>query len=106
MRGVISFLCFIAISYSATDWRQFRGPNGSGVSDAAGLPLDFSLEKNLLWKTPLPKGHSSPVFASDRIFLTGHEDEKLYVFGLERKTGKILWRKQVPRLDPSPVPRR
>jgi outer membrane protein assembly factor BamB len=32
-----------------------------------------------------------------RIFLTAHEDEKLLVIGLERATGKLLWRAEVPR---------
>ena len=97
MRGASLFFLVLGIGTAGTDWRQFRGPNGSGVSDAKSVPQDFGPDKNLLWKTPLPQGHSSPVFAPDRIFLTAHEQEKLFVFGLDRKTGKQLWRKEVPR---------
>ena len=91
------FFLYSVSAFPATEWRQFRGPNSSGVSDAKGLPLEFGVDKNLLWKTALPQGHSSPVLSPDRIFLTGHENEDLFVFGLDRKTGKQLWRKQVPR---------
>ena len=45
------------------DWPQFRGPNGSGAFEAADVPVEFSADKNVLWKTNLPPGHSSPVLA-------------------------------------------
>lgn len=81
----------------AADWPMFRGPNASGVSEAKNLPVEFGPEKNVIWKTPLPGGHSSPVLSADRIYLTAVEDEKLFVFCLERESGKILWRREVPR---------
>ena len=53
------------------------------------------------WKTPLPPGHSSPVFTNTHIFLTAHSPEKdsykLFVIALDRKTGKELWRHEVAR---------
>src|ERR1044072_5233147 len=58
---------------AAEDWPQFRGPNASGISDAKKLPVEFGPEKNVVWKTQLPPGHSSPVIFGDRIFLTGAE---------------------------------
>ena len=57
----------------AEEWTQFRGPNGSGVSASTGLPTEFGPEKNVVWKTPLPPGHSSPVLTKDRIFVTAYE---------------------------------
>src|SRR5215213_6082786 len=60
----------------AEDWPQFRGPNGSGVSVSTGLPEAFGPEKNLVWKTPLPPGHSSPVLTRDRVFVTAYAEEK------------------------------
>ena len=60
----------------AEDWPQFRGPNGSGVSTSTGLPEEFGPEKNVVWKTPLPPGHSSPVLTRDRIFVTAYEKTK------------------------------
>ena len=64
----------------------------------------------------LPAGHSSPVISGDRIFLTGAEGGKraeagrqkivdeggaLYTICLDRRTGKILWKREVhaPRLE-------
>ena len=81
----------------AADWPMFRGPNASGVSEAKNLPVEFGPDKNLIWKTDLPPGHSSPVISANRIFLTAVDAEKLFVFCLERESGKILWRREVPR---------
>lgn len=53
------------------NWPQFRGPAGQGVTREAGLPLEWSDRKNVLWKTELPgRGHSSPIVWGNRIFLT------------------------------------
>ena len=86
----------------AQDWPQFRGPNGSGVSATTNLPVEFGPTKNVLWKTELPPGHSSPVLTRNRIFVTAHTKEKanykLLVICLDRQTGKILWQREVPRL--------
>src|SRR5262245_58570568 len=89
------------------DWSRFRGPNGTGVSDATNLPVDFGPEKSVVWKTALPPGHSSPVLARTRIYITSHTalDPKnktsyqLFVIALDRKTGKELWRREVPRVN-------
>lgn len=102
----------LAVSAAAAEWPQFRGPNGLGVSGATHLPFEFGPAKSVVWKTTLPPGHSSPVIDGDRIFLTGAEggkpkdverqkivDEggKLFTLCIDRRTGKILWRKEVPR---------
>ena len=84
-------------TFAADEWSQFRGPNGTGVSETKGLPSEFGPTKNVLWKTPLPPGHSSPVLTRDRIFVTGHSTDKLFVICLDRATGKILWQREVPR---------
>lgn len=85
---------------ASDDWPQFRGPNSSGVSTAANLPAEFGPDKNVVWKTPLPPGHSSPVLTADRIFLTAYErnqtTSKLFVISLDRATGKIVWQRDVP----------
>ncbi len=81
----------------AADWPGFRGHNASGVSTTTGLPVEFGPTKNVVWKTPLPPGHSSPVLTADRIFVTAFEEEKLFVIALDRAAGKILWRREVPR---------
>jgi outer membrane protein assembly factor BamB len=61
------------------NWPQWRGPQRNGVSSAKGLPLEWSAEKNVLWKTAIEgRGHSSPVIWGDRLFLTTDiEGEKI-----------------------------
>jgi outer membrane protein assembly factor BamB len=93
----ILLVCSTAFTLAASDWPQFRGPNAFGVSGTTGLPTEFGPGKNVVWKTALPPGHSSPVLSADRIFLTAFDDEHLYVITLDRATGKILWRREVPR---------
>ena len=88
----------IGLCVWAADWPNFRGPNSSGVApDSTRLPLEFGPDKNVIWKTPLPAGHSSPVLIGDRIYLTAFDKENLYVFALDRSTGRILWRRMAPR---------
>jgi outer membrane protein assembly factor BamB len=84
-------------SFASDEWSQFRGPNGTGVSETKGLPSEFGPNKNVVWKTALPPGHSSPVLTRDRIFVTAHDKEKLFVISLDRQTGKILWQREAPR---------
>ena len=79
-------------------WNQFRGPNGQGVAQADRIPVHFSPESNVLWKTVTPAGHSSPVIWNNRIFLTGNEsanEKELITLCINREDGKILWRQVV-----------
>ena len=103
-RILIAFLIAIFTGMNVLaveDWTQFRGPNGTGVSLTTGLPTEFGPGKNVVWKTELPPGHSSPVLTKDRIFITAHSKEKdihkLFVICLDRQTGKLLWQREVPR---------
>ena len=87
----------------ANEWLQFRGPNGTGVSEGFPLPAEFSSTKNLAWKTPVPFARSSPVITADRIFLTASEGDKLITLALDRKNGKVLWRREVVRARHMPI---
>lgn len=78
------------------DWLRFRGPGGAGVAEGSSLPRQIGPDTNVVWKTPVLKGKSSPVVTADRIFLTGHENGKLFTFALDRKSGKLLWRQEAP----------
>jgi outer membrane protein assembly factor BamB len=90
-------LLFASLAHAASDWPSFRGPNGSGVADSVNLPVHFGPGENVVWKTTVPGGQSSPVIAGDRIFLTAFEGEKLLTICVDRKTGKIAWRREAPR---------
>lgn len=97
MKTVIPCCLLLVAPLLAEDWLQFRGPNGGGVSPEAEVPVDLSVDQNPVWKTPVPPGHSSPVVAGDRIFLTAVEGESLLVLALDRATGELLWRRESPR---------
>jgi outer membrane protein assembly factor BamB len=59
------------IGAAGKDWAGWRGSDGTGVSTETNLPLEWSADKNIKWKTPLPgRGHSSPIAWGNRIFLT------------------------------------
>ncbi len=81
----------------AADWPQFRGWNGSGITEDRRLPVEVGPSRNVVWSTPLPPGHSSPVLAGPRIFLTAYEGQKLLTIALDRQAGRILWTREAPR---------
>ena len=101
------------------NWPQFRGSEAKGIGSGTP-PLNWNGEKgiNILWKAEVPGlGHSSPVIWGDKIFLTtavaadgakaslkvglygdikpveGEGKQNFEVLCLDRKSGKILWRK-------------
>ena len=79
------------------EWARFRGPNGSGVAEATHLPVEFGPARNMIWKTDLPQGYSSPIVYANRIFLTGARDRRLISFAVDRASGKVLWEREAPR---------
>lgn len=83
------------------DWPRFRGPNGSGVSETRGVPVEFGPRKNVVWKAETPPGHSSPILVKDRIFLTGYGPSALYTICLDRHTGREMWRRELARPKPA-----
>lgn len=89
----------------APQWSQFRGADGQGAAaDGAALPVEFGPTKNVLWKTPLQLGHSSPCIWNDRIFLTAadSDERRLMTICLDRQTGGVLWDRSftVEKLEP------
>jgi outer membrane protein assembly factor BamB len=103
MRPVLPLLLACAVVTAASpEWSRFRGPNGSGTSAAKRLPVKFSATENLLWRTPLPPGYSSPVLAEKCLYLTAHEGQKGMTVCLDRQTGKELWRRQAFELQTKP----
>jgi len=73
-RGLLLLLiltCLGGFGNAQTNWPQWRGTGGSGISTETGVPLEWSESKNIAWKTAIPgRGHSSPIVWGDRIFLT------------------------------------
>src|SRR5215204_5406898 len=64
-------LSFLAGKASAGNWPQWRGPDGSGISNEKNLPSEWSPTKNIKWKTPIDgRAHSSPIVWGNKVFLT------------------------------------
>src|SRR5579863_46335 len=58
-----------ALPSEAQEWTRFRGPNGTGVSEAKNIPVAWT-EKDFRWRIALPgEGHSNPVIWGDQIFI-------------------------------------
>jgi outer membrane protein assembly factor BamB len=77
-------------------WPQFRGPNASGLGEGRP-PVHLSPDHNVLWKTAVGPGLSSPIVWEGRIFLTEFDraNQQLATLCIDRRTGKILWRRTV-----------
>ncbi|HEV3205240.1 MAG TPA: PQQ-binding-like beta-propeller repeat protein, partial [Gemmataceae bacterium] len=66
----ISVVCLPALA-GASDWPQFRGPNGSATSAGNQLPVNWGADKNIAWKAQIPGyGWSSPIIWGDKVFVT------------------------------------
>lgn len=76
-------------------WSQFRGPNARGVAESEKPPVRFGPNTNLIWRTPVSAGASSPCIWDDRIFLTASGKGYLETLCLDRRSGRKLWSAQV-----------
>ncbi|MFC1761718.1 PQQ-binding-like beta-propeller repeat protein [Planctomycetota bacterium] len=98
----------------ASDWPQFRGPGGRGVSDETKLPSQWDETTNLKWKIPLPgPGSSSPIVYGDKLYITCYSgygtekatsasvnDLKRHLLCVNPDTGATLWSKAIPSTNP------
>jgi outer membrane protein assembly factor BamB len=83
---------------SAQEWTRFRGPNGSGLSDAKSIPTRWT-DADFNWKVALPGiGHGSPVLWGDRVFVTTSEGKSgvFMVLCLRAGDGSVLWQQEFP----------
>ena len=104
MRHRIVTLAAAALAVSSVSaaeeghWSRFRGPNGTGISDAATVPVTWT-DADYNWKITLPgTGHSSPVLWGNRIFLTCGDAEtaRRIILCLNTAAGRTLWRREYP----------
>ena len=95
-----------AVTAQDAGWARFRGPNGAGVEDSAALPDHVGPARNVIWKTALPPGHSSPVVVKDRVYVTAFENDRLLTLAVDRATGRLLWRREAERRHALPVDKR
>lgn len=87
----------LPISARAENWPHWRGPRFDGTSQETGLPTEWSAEKNVRWRLPLPgKGAATPIVWDDRVFVTSTVDDsdELVLLAVGRD-GEVLWRRTV-----------
>ena len=95
MRSVLLFvLLLLPVSLLAGDsWPQFRGPGGTGVSTAKGLPTTWDDKTNVVWKTAIhDKGWSSPVVLGKQIWVTTALDDgkAQWAVCVDRDSGAVV----------------
>ena len=93
------FVLLLSGAYAVEQgWTRFRGPDGTGISDATTIPVEWT-DQDYNWKVKLPGvGHCSPVLWGNRIFLTcGDPDTaRRTVLCLDTADGHTLWRRDYP----------
>ena len=104
----ISFCLIVACSHivlaqdakdsSQSDWLNWRGPNGNGIVEDQTPPTEWSADKNVIWKTPVPgRGHASPTIVGDKILLaTADQTKKTQsVVAFDRESGEKIWETEI-----------
>jgi outer membrane protein assembly factor BamB len=97
LAATAAVLTFAAAS-TAQEWTRFRGPNGTGQSEATTIPTEWT-DADYNWKIELPGvGHGSPVIWGERLFV-GSADPATgakMLFAVRTTDGEVLWKKEYP----------
>lgn len=95
--GLSGLFCLIPLAAVAEEAVYFRRHSGVPKSEEASLPQDFSA-KNLVWKTPLLPGHSTPCVCGPLVIVTTWDAgrKQLATVALDRTTGKVRWQRLCP----------
>ncbi len=86
--------CSNATPISAQEWTRFRGPNGTGESEATTIPASWT-DEDYNWTVELPGvGHSCPVLWDNRLFILSADPQTATRHALcyDADTGEKLWR--------------
>ena len=94
---LLGFLCWSASNGRAQDWPRFRGPNGTGISDATNLVSEFGPEKNVVWKVDAEAGTSSPIIVKNRLFYSSFQGDLRSLHCLDGSSGQTMWTASVTK---------
>ena len=93
-RAFLGAMC-VARAARATNWTQFLANGSRSLAADSTLPLRWSDEANLAWRTQVPGyGQSSPVVAGGGVFVTsveGPNKEALLLSVFALKSGRQVW---------------
>ena len=99
MKLLLTLSLMTAVGLS--DWPEFRGPSGQGISDEKGIPFTWTESSNVKWKSPVPgRGWSSPAIQGDRIWMTTATDggKSLRAICIDARSGTIIKDVEIVRL--------
>jgi outer membrane protein assembly factor BamB len=78
----------------AENWPQWRGSELNGTSRERNLPVRWSATENAAWRLALPSwSGSTPIVWGERLFLHVADGDNLFLWCVERRQGKVLWKK-------------
>lgn len=79
-------------------WSAFRG-DGSGLSKATNLPVQWSSDEGIAWKSTIPGyGQSAPVVRNGRVFITSVEgpfQQECQVHAFDLSSGQKEWTREI-----------
>ena len=88
---------------AGADWREWRGPLGTGESPSADPPIEWSEGKNVRWKVEVPGlGLGTPIVTGELVLVStaapGEKDpaaRAFVVMAFDRKDGRLRWKSAV-----------
>lgn len=104
MTPITLALAFALSAAPGSEWREFRGPDGTGRHDGPPIVTEWGPDKNVTWAVPVPgKGWSSPIVVGGKVILTtgvplgdgDKPDQSLRALAFDAATGKQLWDTEV-----------
>jgi outer membrane protein assembly factor BamB len=104
MRTFVALL--MSCVWTAANWPAWRGPEGIGVTRESKLPVRWSTNENVRWRTPLPeRGNSTPIVWKDSVFITQavEKENRRTLMRFDRKNGKLRWQKGVTYSEKEPT---
>ncbi len=122
--AILAVTMALTTTVTAENWPHWRGPRRDGSSLEKNLPVTWTHERNIAWKTPMSAwSGSTPIIWGDYIFLNSAEggqrsvgrgqrrsrtttgtttetavdplSKKLSLWCLDRNSGEILWKRSL-----------
>ena len=95
---LVAVSTWLTSSALSENWSHWRGPHYNGSSTETDVPSEFSKTNNVKWVAALPGPSAATVIVwEDHVFLSSTDDKNktLHALALDRKSGKLLWNKEV-----------
>ena len=93
LRSSLVLVCTFAVSASALDWPQWRGPDRTDLSKETGLLKQWPAEgpKQVWIYKNAGNGYAGPSIVAGKLYTIGTRDGKEILLALDANTGKELW---------------